>query len=241
MTQISYPYTLTPGTPENISQIQADFDHLKSIINGGLDNGNIAANAGIVGTKLNAARVATTVAGLGTAADGALGLLKVGADPFEYLQLIYDGSKGKWVSEAKWVSATPWGGNFTNTTTSYVAVPCFAEIKNYKAIHDAGMRLQTAYSAIIFTDNASHEARVGVNIYDFDDGDVPWVALATGFDAQNTLSLSPGVIKCRDLWAQPAVAPTQTHGMITIGLANQTGGHQSDARYCTLGYRFVSA
>lgn len=239
MTQISYPYTLTPGQPENISQVQADFDHIKTVVNGGLDNGNIAANAGIVGSKLRAARVGVDVAALGTAEEGAFGLLKLGSDPFEYLGLVYVAGEG-WVSEAKWISASPDSGYFTNNSTSYNPIPCFQQIKDYKAIHDAGMRLQVCYSAMIFTDSGSHEARIGVNIYDFDNSDTAWGTLTTGFDAQNTTSVT-AVIRARDSWAQPAITPTQKHGLVAIGLANQTVAHVTSALWCNLGYRFVSA
>ncbi len=43
MSTLSLPYTLTAGTPENVTQVQANFDAVKAVINGNLDSTNIAA------------------------------------------------------------------------------------------------------------------------------------------------------------------------------------------------------
>jgi hypothetical protein len=43
--------------------------------------------------------VATTVAGLGAGVDGKIGLLRVGASPYNFFQVHYDATYGKWVSD----------------------------------------------------------------------------------------------------------------------------------------------
>lgn len=243
MTQLSLPYTLTPGQPENISQVQADFDAVKTIINGQIDNGNIAANAGIVGSKLNAARVATTVAGLGTAADGALGLLRLGTTPYKYLSVIYDATYGKWVSAEKWAEKYEpsndvdlWQTGATSPEDTEVSLYIFS----WKLIHDAGMRLQTNYSARVKSDTGGVEARVGLNIYHFDDADASLTSLTTGYDADNSTSTSLSYVVRPD-WAQPSLTPTKAHGKIRFGLWSQGSGAIAFAHDVAIGYRFVSA
>ncbi len=88
----------TAGTQITAGLHSANYAALQTLLNGGLDNTNVLAAAGIVGSKLQASRVATTVAGLGAAADGALGLIRVGASPYSHMHLIYDATYAKWVS-----------------------------------------------------------------------------------------------------------------------------------------------
>jgi hypothetical protein len=54
MTQynIVNPSSLIAGQPEDVSQILANFQAIQSILNGGVDNSNIAVAAGIVASKL---------------------------------------------------------------------------------------------------------------------------------------------------------------------------------------------
>src|SRR4051794_16526480 len=41
MTTLSYSYSLTPGTPEDVSQVMQNFNDIKTVVNGGLDDLNI--------------------------------------------------------------------------------------------------------------------------------------------------------------------------------------------------------
>ena len=48
------------------------------------------------------AKVATTVAGLGTPTDGKIGFIRAGSTPFNFVQVIYDATSAKWVSAETW-------------------------------------------------------------------------------------------------------------------------------------------
>jgi microcystin-dependent protein len=52
MTLVTYTYELTPGTPEDVSQVMANFNTIKGVVNGNLDNANLAAGAAIAVSKL---------------------------------------------------------------------------------------------------------------------------------------------------------------------------------------------
>lgn len=58
MTQIVLPYNIVNGTPEDISQVMADFNAIVQVVNGLLDSGNIADDA-ISASKLAANAVTT--------------------------------------------------------------------------------------------------------------------------------------------------------------------------------------
>lgn len=49
--------------------------------------------------------IATSIAGLGTAYDGKRGRLRLGSSPYQFIDLVYDSTYAKWVSDAfPWVS-----------------------------------------------------------------------------------------------------------------------------------------
>lgn len=52
MTLLSYTYDIQPGTPEDVTQVMANFNSVKTIINGLIDDANIAPAAAIAITKL---------------------------------------------------------------------------------------------------------------------------------------------------------------------------------------------
>ena len=45
MSHITYPFSLEPGQPENIGQVQSNFDAVANVVNGNLDATNMANNA----------------------------------------------------------------------------------------------------------------------------------------------------------------------------------------------------
>lgn len=55
MTQLAFPYTLQAGQPENVNQLNANLDAVKTLVNGGLDATNLSAAAGITAGQLAAA------------------------------------------------------------------------------------------------------------------------------------------------------------------------------------------
>ena len=57
---VSKPYTFSPSTVIQSSQINSDYDTLYNLVNGSIDNNNIASNAGITATKISGTSVVTT-------------------------------------------------------------------------------------------------------------------------------------------------------------------------------------
>lgn len=75
--------------------------------------------------------------------DGAIAKLRVGSTPFDFVVLVYDATYSKWVSEASAVSL----GAISNTNTGGVDTewnghPRGVMIPHFKAMYDAGLRLQ---------------------------------------------------------------------------------------------------
>lgn len=52
MSTLVYPASLVAGAPENVNDLNSNLNAISTVINGGLDNANIAASAGIVDSKL---------------------------------------------------------------------------------------------------------------------------------------------------------------------------------------------
>src|SRR3990167_8865604 len=99
------------------------------------------------------ATVATTVAGLGTATDGKIGLIRAGSTPFDFVQVIYDATYAKWVSAPFFIIRNGTGAN--NGVAPGSPLPCslagggagteygFASgIIKHKPMTDAGLGLQ---------------------------------------------------------------------------------------------------
>lgn len=94
---------------------------------------------------VGAAKVATTVAGLGTATDGTPGVLRIGASPYDFIGLTYDATYGKWVGAFSEITQIL---NVGTTSGSYVEVGG-DNWSAYKVFADAGLTLQASFSAII--------------------------------------------------------------------------------------------
>lgn len=52
MTLIAYTYDIQPGTPEDITQVMANFQTIRAVVNGQLDDANLAVAAGIAASKI---------------------------------------------------------------------------------------------------------------------------------------------------------------------------------------------
>ena len=45
MTQLNYPFTLVPGQPENVNQLNSNLLAIQAVLNGNVDSGNIVSNS----------------------------------------------------------------------------------------------------------------------------------------------------------------------------------------------------
>lgn len=84
---------------------------------------------------------ASTVAGLGTASDGKLGMLRLGSTPFDFLSLTYDATYGKWVSDTKVIASAY---QFTTPNTAFTAWGglSYDAILPYRLFANAGLSIQ---------------------------------------------------------------------------------------------------
>jgi len=155
------------------------------------------------------ATVATTVAGLGTATGGKIGLIRAGSTPFDFVQVIYDATYAKWVSapcvgaSALWVGTLAAPATWT-TLESANAQVCFGRWFPWAVLDTGGLVPQFRVSGTVQqnTSGAGHlrpshfgvnaagvrSAVVGVTAVDLSSAastermlDSGWVALTAGY------------------------------------------------------------
>jgi hypothetical protein len=93
----------------------------------------------------------------GTPPDGALGTLRWGVSPYEFLGLVYDSTLGKWVSPSWYVTI---GGSSeykisNNTTVTTVSSVIQELTRNYAQAHTAGLKLQWRVTFRAWNDSSS--------------------------------------------------------------------------------------
>lgn len=93
-----------------------------------------------VPTVATGATVATTVAGLGTVADGKVGQLRLGSSPYEFLPVIYDATRAAWMSAEQLVFDA---GTVVQTYNTAALADLFAAgivgVHPYRAFQAAGL------------------------------------------------------------------------------------------------------
>lgn len=114
----------------------------------------------------------TTISGLGTAADGKMGLIRAGSTPFDFITVVYDATYGKWVSQAFITGSCDDKSGSTDraTGTGYgYANMGFINEFQYKPYADAGLTLQVRafpWLSSSVTDGTMY-AQVEVDLHDY--------------------------------------------------------------------------
>lgn len=109
---------------------------LETVLNGGIDDVNLAVNSPAV--------VATTIAGLGAGRAGKLGLIRAGD---QFLRVVYSASLGKWVSAPMQL-----GRQTSDFSSSHDVFTILAQLRMrrmefpFKDLYDAGLRPQVFIS-----------------------------------------------------------------------------------------------
>lgn len=188
--------------------------------------------------------VATTVSGLGgTPANGVVGMIRAGATPYEFTQLIYDSTYGKWVSQAQAILVcesvadmlvnVSTGGVYTDVVVT--SFPRYPTVPNFKALYDAGLRPQVCVSAWMNA-SAANNMFLRAAFSTANDGD------SSGSFSRDLTGGEISVTGATDTyktsgWADMTGAPTRAHGLFM--LQYKTSTNVSDARGATVGLRWV--
>lgn len=111
--------------------------------------------------------VADTTAGLGGTIHGRGGMVRVGASPYDYFQLVYDGTTSQWVSNplvlvTQTVQAVSHTGNTSWASNTEAAKPIII----YGAFIDAGLKLQVRHLTAINNSAATTDAALFMEPFD---------------------------------------------------------------------------
>lgn len=147
------------------------------------DKGDTGAGGSVTYT------VATTVAGLGTAEDGKVGLIRAGSSPFDFLLVVYDATYGKWVSDAWCACAYTSGSTATRTgVTTYGAVgDNFKSYTPWRVLNTAGLSDQYRVIALLSCSGGA-TGSVAVILQGYDTGGALAATLGTEFSVGSTTS-----------------------------------------------------
>lgn len=103
---------------------------------------------------------ADSVAGLGAPIHGRRGMVRAGTSDFDFVELVYDGEFGRWVSAPVTVltqlaKAIP---NSTQSTTYVDAEDCSGSVQPWEVWDTAGLTMQFRYLTAVVTTDASRTA-----------------------------------------------------------------------------------
>jgi hypothetical protein len=223
------------------------FDPAKLMQNGALagqalvwNTGTSQWQPGTISAPPIAATVATTVAGLGTTFAGALGLLRLGASPFEFIALTYDATYGHWVSPVFDLGLVC--SNASSNSSSDVQIGR-AALLPYGAFVTAGLTLQTrGYFTLTETGT----------------GETATCSMKLGTQAQNGALGSTGAFTATygsvaipapvtatpylgdTGWASPASAPTSAAYAAIQATARTSGTANAKNFDAQLAYRWIA-
>ncbi len=168
--------------------------------------------------------VATTVAGLGTGVDGVIGLIRAGASPYDFVNVVYDATYGKWVGPPGLSAVTSGTAQTRTGATTYGGVTdSFIAYMPYKVFQTAGLIDQWRLICLL---NCSGGATgsAAITLQGFNAGGAIASLTATEFSVGTTTSATN--VGVDGGWTAPA-SPTSddfagAHGRIKTSSAAQT-------------------
>lgn len=176
------------------------------------------------------ATVATTVAGLGTGADGKLGLLRTGSSPYDFTALVYDATYGKWVSAetTQWVSSVAVAQAAADTgitilqNTAGVENFMYAGYIPHKPYTDAGLTLQARLAFRLVNDAGTLTFKL--HGYPQADGDTT-LGTDSNVTVFNTLTLTTKTVKDSGWVAAAVPATPKALLLLAIGLTQSVNAN----------------
>lgn len=227
---------LAIGASDEVLSVNSSALDYRKIVNAMVD-----AAAAIVGSKLLPARVATTVAGLGTAADGAFGMIRAGSTPYAFVKLVYDATYTKWVSDPfRMLNQT---GAPTTTSTSFAALSTsnffYPAVRDFEILYNAGLRLEFATFISLQVDNAANTVTFAISGEAYDDADTTGATVFTDAAQVSHTGDTSATFENVD-WTLPTyTAPTEAHLFLTP--RGKVSAGTGTFRNCSVWARWVSA
>lgn len=207
----------TVGTRGGINFIEGSNVTLTITDDAGNDEVDVTIASSGGGGGAAVAQVVTATSSLSeTDGTGSMALIRGGSTPYEFLALIYDATYGKWVS-----AATPlimMGNTFTDTGTSYTSQLTqnslmIGNILGYRALYDAGARLQFRLKGLL-SNNGANNTFAQLQGAEFSDGDTAATSIFTACEISN--SGTTGVFKV-SAWTEPAGwTPADSHMRVVV-------------------------
>lgn len=189
-----------------------------------------------------ALRLGTSVADLddiGAPSDGTPAKLRIGSSPHEFIGLVWDATYDKWVTPLIGQAHNTEDAALSSGSTTYATFSIAPRliVKNFKAIYDAGLRME-AFCSGVLQNSGANTTFLRVGLFDFDDGDTGVSTGVVGSASEITHVGATATAKISG-WGLVSGTPTQTHGTL-IAEVKVSAGTGSWA-YLNFGYRFVSA
>lgn len=191
------------------------------------------------------AYTATTVAGLGTGKAGKTGKLRLGATPFDFLEISYDDTFNKWVSAPfSIIAGEPGASNVFGGTGQYIADYGFIRTKKFT---DAGLRLQIRIVGRSYGSASAGfttQVIVVVNEANHNDPGIPATLVSPAASGRDIGGTANATWKNWDTdwgWAGGAISPAAIKDIWQFALVLDTSAAQTIAFYGSVFGRWVSA
>ena len=238
---------ISNGEDADATTVDSNFDAIAAELNGGLENVNIDAAAGITAGKLLPVRVATTVPGIGgSSGGGAHAQLRVGSSPYDFIGLVYDATAGRWVSPTQRIFTTEDSQGLSWNGTSYEDIAgSIAYMRGFipglKALYDAGLRPEFRVVYVISLAAASGTGTVALKLWEFTTGDTAGASIQATESHEATVTGTTGMLRVVD-WAAPTIsAPAEADGFVSVRAKHSTGATSVRLHNAAIDLRWVSA
>lgn len=219
----------TYGDANHVGQFTVDAE-------GRITSASVVNITGSGGSGATAAE-ATTVAGLGTPSDGAIGRIRAGSSPYDFLTVIYDSTYGHWVSEERIGKMTTAAGTSTTSGSfaNYLAAAQTMAIFPQRVFINAGLTLQLRAFALCNVSGGGITGTFSPIITGFDVGGADSTTLAGGtLQVTQTSATRSGIDSG---WT--SVTPSTTTDLMDFGFLFKTSGGTFSILHAGLLFRWI--